>query len=52
MHAKQVDLVSQMPGSDDESIRRWLAAGMLDNVVTALHLAEVDEPWARTMSGV
>lgn len=50
-YAKQVDLVGRLLGSDDESIRRWFGAGMLDNVVTTLNLADVDEPWARTMSG-
>jgi AcrR family transcriptional regulator len=50
-YAKQVDLVGRLLGSDDESIRQWFGAGMLDNVVTTLRLAELDEPWARTMSG-
>jgi hypothetical protein len=38
-------------GSDDEAVRQWFGAGMLDNVTTALGLADVDEPWARTLSG-
>lgn len=49
-YAKQVELVRELLGSDEEAIRQWFGAGMLDNVVTALHLAEVDEPWARTLS--
>lgn len=49
-YAKQVELVRELLGSDEEAIRQWFGAGMLDNVVTALHLADVDEPWARTLS--
>jgi AcrR family transcriptional regulator len=51
-YSKQVELVRKLFGFDDQAIRQWFGAGMLANVVTALHLAEVDEPWARTMSGV
>lgn len=50
-YAKQVDLVGQLLNSDAEAIRQWFGAGMLQNVVTALDLARIDEPWARTMSG-
>ena len=32
-------------------MRQWFGAGMLDNVVIALNLSDVDEPWARTLSG-
>lgn len=49
-YAKQVELVGGLLNFDEESIRQWFGAGMLENVVTALGLAEVDEPWARTMS--
>lgn len=50
-YAKQVNLVGQLVNSDDEAIRQWFGAGMLENVVTALDLAAVDEPWARAMRG-
>lgn len=50
-YSKQVELVGRLFGFDEESTRRWFGAGMLDNVVTALHLGDIDEPWARTMSG-
>ncbi|BAL91137.1 hypothetical protein AMIS_59170 [Actinoplanes missouriensis 431] len=36
---------------DSEAVRRWFAAGMLANVTTVLALADVDEPWARTLAG-
>lgn len=49
-YAKQVEMVSDLYGFDAESTRRWFGAGMLDNVVRALRLREIDEPWARTMS--
>lgn len=51
-YAKQVDLVGRLLNFDDEAIRQWFGAGMLQNVVTTLGLADVDEPWARAMSGV
>jgi AcrR family transcriptional regulator len=50
-YAKQVRLVGETFGFDDTATRQWFAAGMLENVVTALHLDDIDEPWARTMSG-
>jgi len=34
-------------GLDAEYLRDWLAKGMLCNVVVALGLGDVDEPWAR-----
>jgi hypothetical protein len=48
-YAKQVDTVRQMLG-DDEAVRRWFGAGMLDNVVAVLGLADVDEPWAHVLT--
>ena len=50
-YARQVELVRELLGADEEAVRRWFGAGMLDNVVIALGLADVDEPWARTLSG-
>ncbi|WP_194909629.1 TetR/AcrR family transcriptional regulator [Catenulispora rubra] len=48
-YAKQVDTVRYMLGGDDEAVRRWFGAGMLDNVVTVLGLADIDEPWAHVL---
>lgn len=50
-YAKQVELVSELLGSDDDAVRQWFGAGMLENVTLTLGLAEIDEPWARTLSG-
>lgn len=47
-YAKQVDTVRQLLG-DDDAVRHWFGAGMLDNVVAVLGLADVDEPWARVL---
>ncbi|OXM63490.1 TetR/AcrR family transcriptional regulator [Amycolatopsis vastitatis] len=48
-YAKQVDTVRQLLG-DDDAVRHWFGAGMLDNVVAVLGLADVDEPWARVLT--
>jgi AcrR family transcriptional regulator len=48
-YAKQVDTVRRLLG-DDEAVRRWFGAGMLDNVVAVLGLADVDEPWAQVLT--
>ncbi|MCA2224446.1 TetR/AcrR family transcriptional regulator [Nonomuraea aurantiaca] len=48
-YAKQVDVVRQLLGNDD-AVRRWFGAGMLDNVVAVLGLADIDEPWARVLA--
>ena len=48
-YAKQVDTVRQMLG-DDDAVRRWFGAGMLDNVVAVLGLADIDEPWAHVLT--
>jgi AcrR family transcriptional regulator len=48
-YAKQVDTVRQLLG-DDDAVRHWFGAGMLDNVVAVLGLADVDEPWARVLA--
>ncbi|MBS2549124.1 TetR/AcrR family transcriptional regulator [Catenulispora sp. NL8] len=48
-YAKQVDTVQQLLG-DEDAVRRWFGAGMLDNVVAVLGLADVDEPWAHVLT--
>jgi len=48
-YAKQVDTVRQLLG-DDDAVRRWFGAGMLDNVVAVLGLVDIDEPWARVLT--
>lgn len=48
-YAKQVETVQQLLG-DDDAVRRWFGAGMLDNVVAVLGLADVDEPWAHILT--
>lgn len=50
-YASQVRAVSELLDSDEDAVRQWFGAGMLDNIVLALHLNEVDEPWARTLRG-
>ena len=49
-YSKQVDTVRQLLGYDDDAVRRWFGAGMLDNVVAVLGLADVDEPWAHVLT--
>lgn len=49
-YAKQVETVHQMLGGDDDAVRSWFGAGMLDNVVAVLGLPDVDEPWAQVLS--
>jgi AcrR family transcriptional regulator len=34
-------------GMDAASLQSWLASGMLCNVIAALHLEDLDEPWAK-----
>ena len=48
-YAKQVETVRRLLG-DDDAVRRWFGAGMLDNVVAVLGLADVDEPWAHVLA--
>ncbi|OZM75792.1 TetR/AcrR family transcriptional regulator [Pseudonocardia sp. MH-G8] len=50
-YARQTELVRELLGNDEEAVRQWFGAGMLANVVTALGLPDIDEPWARTLSG-
>ncbi|WP_439681209.1 TetR/AcrR family transcriptional regulator [Embleya sp. MST-111070] len=48
-YAKQVATVQQLLG-DDDAVRHWFGAGMLDNVVAVLGLADIDEPWAHVLT--
>jgi hypothetical protein len=48
-YAKQVDTIRQLLG-DDDAVRRWFGAGMLDNVVAVLGLTDIDEPWAHVLA--
>lgn len=48
-YAKQVEIVRRLLG-DDAAVRGWFGAGMLDNVVAVLGLADVDEPWAHLLT--
>ena len=48
-YAQQVTIVRELLDGDDEAVRQWFAAGMLDNVITMLGLADVAEPWAATL---
>lgn len=43
------ETASQSSGLDAEQVRGWLATGMLLNVVAALGLRDLDEPWARDL---
>jgi AcrR family transcriptional regulator len=38
-------------GADVDDLRQWLAYGMLCNVVAALELDKLPEPWARGLTG-
>jgi AcrR family transcriptional regulator len=49
-YAKQVGTVRQLLGDDADAVRRWFGAGMLDNVVAVLGLADLDEPWAHILT--
>jgi AcrR family transcriptional regulator len=51
-YAVQVSTVSARLGGNQQAVRDWFAAGMLDNVVASLGLAELHDEWARTLSGV
>ncbi len=37
-------------GASDQALRNWIAMGMLCNMVAALGLGELDEPWAKQMA--
>jgi AcrR family transcriptional regulator len=42
-------LVERVSGESPQVVSRWFAQGMLLNVITALDLWNVDEPWARRL---
>jgi AcrR family transcriptional regulator len=50
-YAQQVTLVHELLDGDQDAVRRWFGAGMLENVVATLDLADVAEPWATTLAG-
>lgn len=50
-YARQVTVVHHLLDGDAEAVRRWFATGMLTNVTTMLGLADIDDPWARTLTG-
>jgi hypothetical protein len=50
-YARQVAVVHKLLDGDKDAVRRWFAGGMLANVTTMLGLADVDEPWAKTLIG-
>jgi AcrR family transcriptional regulator len=41
------ETASRASGANDEDLRQWVATGMLCNMVAALGLEELDEPWAK-----
>ena len=47
-----VSFVQSASGAPDEAVRKWLAYGMLMNVVAAMDLTDVDADWARMMCPV
>jgi AcrR family transcriptional regulator len=44
------EMAARVSGVDSGSLRAWLADGMLCNVMAALGLEQLDEPWARQVS--
>lgn len=44
-----VELAQRESGADDEVIRNWLGHGMLMNVLAAMGVYQLDEPWANVM---
>lgn len=46
-----VEFVQRASGATDEEVQRFLATGMLMNVLGAMDAAEVDAPWARLLLG-
>ena len=43
------ETAASVSGASDEALRGWLAMGMLCNMVAALGIEELDEPWANQM---
>jgi AcrR family transcriptional regulator len=50
-YAGQVMLVHGLLDGDDDAVRQWFGAGMLENIVTTLSLTDIAEPWAVVLSG-
>jgi AcrR family transcriptional regulator len=50
-YANQVMLVCDLLDGDQDAVRQWFGAGMLGNVVAALALSDIAEPWAAILSG-
>jgi len=48
-YAKQVETMQELLG-DDDAVRLWFGAGMLDNVAAVLGLADIDQPWAQVLT--
>jgi len=44
------EVAAKASGVDDEQLRDWLAMGMLCNVISALGLDQLDEPWAQQIA--
>jgi AcrR family transcriptional regulator len=45
-------LAARLSGAPAEDLRRWMASGMLCNMVAALGLDTLDEPWAQQVSSM
>ena len=44
------ETAARASGASDQALRNWVAMGMLCNVVAALGIGELDEPWAKQMA--
>jgi AcrR family transcriptional regulator len=44
------ETASRASGASDEALRNWVATGMLCNMIAAIGLEELDEPWARQIT--
>ncbi|MCW3009758.1 MAG: transcriptional regulator, TetR family [Solirubrobacterales bacterium] len=49
--ARMQEMVAELSGADPLELRRFFAQGMLLNVVAALDIWELEEPWAQTLLG-
>ena len=45
-----VETVREVSGASDEEVQRFIAHGMLLNVIGAIGASERDEPWVKTMT--
>lgn len=48
-YAKQVEYVRAASGASDDEIQKFIAAGLLANVLLAIDAKDVDAPWAHTL---